>query len=145
MKKLTTLLGLTFLLLSSVLRAQDLSPKLTHIMSPEEELRKGEIGRSFTPTDPPAPPVRIVAEFEEMQSVLIRYPFGIPMTLIADMSEDCKVKTIVANSSEQAAQSIGCSGRHSPPRCRRRGRCRAKTAAGCSCSTVDSRECHSRN
>ena len=103
MKKLTTLLGLTFLLLSSVLRAQDLSPKLTHIMSPEEELRKGEIGRSFTPTDPPAPPVRIVAEFEEMQSVLIRYPFGIPMTLIADMSEDCKVKTIVANSSEQAA------------------------------------------
>lgn len=102
MKKLTTLLGLTFLLLFSVLRSQDLSPRLTHEMTPEEELRKGEIGRDFTPTDPPAAPVRIVSEFEDMQSVLIRYPFGIPMSLIVEMSEDCKVKTIVANTSQQA-------------------------------------------
>ncbi len=71
-------------------------------MSPEEELRKSEIGRDFTPTDPPAAPVRIVAEFEEMQSVLIRYPFGIPMSLIVEMSNDCKVKTIVASTSQQA-------------------------------------------
>jgi agmatine deiminase len=102
MKKLTTLLSLTFLLFFSVLRSQDLSPRLTHEMSPEEELRKGEIGRDFTPTEPPAAPVRIVAEFEEMQSVLIRYPFGIPMTLIVEMSNDCKVKTIVASTSQQA-------------------------------------------
>jgi len=101
MKKRTILLSLTFLLLFSVLRAQDLSPRLTHVMSPEEELRKSEIGRDFTPTNPPTPPVRIVAEFEEMQSVLIRYPFGIPMTLIKEMANDCKVKTIVANASQQ--------------------------------------------
>lgn len=101
MKKLITLLSLTFLLLFSVLRAQDLSPRLTHEMTPEEELRKDEIGRNFIPTDPPAAPVRMVAEFEEMQSVLIRYPFGIPMSLIVEMSQDCKVKTIVANSSQQ--------------------------------------------
>lgn len=101
MNKVTTLLSLTFLLHFSVMHSQDLSPRLTHEMSPEEELRKSEIGRDFTPTDPPAPPVRIVAEFEEMQSVLIRYPFGIPMTLIKEMADDCKVKTIVANSSQQ--------------------------------------------
>lgn len=70
-------------------------------MTPEEELRKHEIGRGFTPTDPPAPPRRAVAEFEEMQSVLIRYPFGIPMSLIKEMAEDCKVKTIVASASQQ--------------------------------------------
>jgi agmatine deiminase len=101
MNKLTTLLSLACLLIVSVIRSQDLSPRLTHEMSPEEALRKSEIGRDFTPTDPPTPPVRIVAEFEEMQSVLIRYPFGIPMTLIVEMANDCKVKTIVANTSEQ--------------------------------------------
>jgi agmatine deiminase len=101
MKKLTTLLTLIFVLLLAVLRSQDLSPRLTHEMSPEEALRKDEIGKDFTPTDPPTHPVRIVAEFEEMQSVLIRYPFGIPMSLIVEMSQDCKVKTIVANSSQQ--------------------------------------------
>jgi len=101
MKKFFTLLSLTFLLLFSALRSQDLNPRLTHAMSPEEELRKHEIGRDFTPTNPPASPVRIVAEFEEMQSVLICYPFGIPMSLIIEMAEDCKVKTIVANASQQ--------------------------------------------
>ena len=101
MKKITILLSLTFLLLFSVLRSQDLSPRITHEMSPEEELRRNEIGRDFTPTNPPVAPVRIVAEFEEMQSVLICYPFGIPMMLIKEMAEDCKVKTIVANGSQQ--------------------------------------------
>jgi agmatine deiminase len=101
MKKLTTLLILTFILFFSVLRSQDLSPTFTHEMTPEEELRKSEIGKDFISTDPPTPPVRIVSEFEEMQSVLIRYPFGIPMSLIKEMADDCKVKTIVANASQQ--------------------------------------------
>ena len=74
---------------------------LPHYFTPEELLRKHEIGRDFTPTEPPETPVRMVAEFEEMQSVLVRYPFGIPMTLIAEMSQDCKVMTIVANGSQQ--------------------------------------------
>jgi agmatine deiminase len=102
MKKFISLLSLTFLLIFSVLHSQDLSPRVTHEKSPEDELRWNEIGRDFTPTNPPAPPVRIVAEFEEMQSVLIRYPFGIPMSLIEEMADDCKVKTIVANASQQA-------------------------------------------
>jgi agmatine/peptidylarginine deiminase len=101
MKKHANLLLLILLFSFSVLHSQETAPVFTHEMTPGEELRRHEIGRDFTPTDPPAPPVRIVAEFEEMQSVLIRYPFGIPMALIKEMAEDCKVKTIVANSSQQ--------------------------------------------
>jgi len=101
MNKLTIFIFYCVVLLTGTLYAQEQLPPLTHDMSPEEELRKDEIGRSFIPTDPPAPPARAVAEFEEMQSVLIRYPFGIPMSLIIEMAEDCHVKTIVANSSQQ--------------------------------------------
>jgi len=51
--------------------------------------------------DPPMP-VRQPAEFEPMQGVLIRYPFGISYSIIAEMSEDVEVVTIVASSSEQS-------------------------------------------
>ena len=74
---------------------------LTHEMTPEEEQLRHLIGRDFTPTDPPEHPVRMVAEFEEMQAVLVRYPFGIPMSLIQEMAEDCIVLTIVASPAEQ--------------------------------------------
>lgn len=100
MKK-TLLLLISGLLSLGMMVAQERGTVLTHHMTPEEELRKHEIGRDFTPTDPPLAPVRMVAEFEDMQSVLIRYPFGIPMSLIKEMAEDCKVKTIVASSAEQ--------------------------------------------
>ncbi|MFO7614939.1 MAG: agmatine deiminase family protein, partial [Bacteroidales bacterium] len=101
MKKLSALILFSVLLLVSSLYSQDEPSRLTHHMTPEEELRKHEIGINFTPTDPPSPPVRAVAEFEEMEGVLIRYPFGIPMSLIKEMAEDCMVKTIVANTSQQ--------------------------------------------
>jgi agmatine deiminase len=101
MKKLTTLILLTFLFLALNSIAQEVSPVFTHEMTPEEELRRNEIGKDFIATDPPAAPVRSIAEFEEMQSVLVRYPFGIPMSLIVEMSQDCRVKTIVANASQQ--------------------------------------------
>ena len=47
------------------------------------------------------PPLRNIAEFDPMQGVLIRYPFGISYDIIAEMSEDVIVTTIVADSSEQ--------------------------------------------
>ncbi len=101
MKRLSILSLLILLLFQSLLFAQQQENQLTHEMTPEEMLRKHEIGRDFTPTDPPLAPVRMVAEFEEMQMVLIRYPFGIPMALIKEMAEDCVVLTIVANASEE--------------------------------------------
>ena len=51
---------------------------------------------------PPPAPVRNVAEFETMEGVLIRYPFGISYQIIAEMSEDAIVTTIVSSSSQQS-------------------------------------------
>ena len=105
---ITRLFTLTILLIcSSGVIAQHVIPQdpesLPHRMTFEEELRRHEIGKDFEPTLPPVGPVRQVAEFEHMQSVLVRYPFGIPMNLVAEMSEDCNVTTIVANQGEENA------------------------------------------
>ncbi len=72
-----------------------------HWLTPEEEQRKDEIGRDFYPTDPPVGPVRNIAEFEPMEGVLIRYPFGISYDIIAEMSEDITVTTIVSGQSQE--------------------------------------------
>ena len=48
------------------------------------------------------PPVRQPAEFEAYEGVLIRYPFGLSYEIIAEMSEDVIVTTLVANASEQS-------------------------------------------
>lgn len=76
-----------------------------HYLSEAEMKLENNNAKFFTPTDPPDAPVRMVAEYEQMQSVLVRYPFGIPISLIIEMSQDCGVTTLVANSSQQAAVS----------------------------------------
>ena len=70
-------------------------------MTPEEELRRHEIGMTYTPTDPPTGPVRGFAEFNRLQGVLIRYPLGIPLSLVAAMSEHSTVYTIVSGTWQQ--------------------------------------------
>ncbi|MDZ7742943.1 MAG: agmatine deiminase family protein [Bacteroidota bacterium] len=100
MKKLIFTL-FTFVICSNLLQAQTDVPlyKRSHFLS-EEEMKSHDptrASREFYPTDPPAGSVRQVAEFERMQSILIRYPFGIPMTMIAEISEDCGVTTLVLN------------------------------------------------
>jgi agmatine deiminase len=96
---------LSVLLISNIeLSAQEninKAEKLTHWMTPDELLRKHEIGKDFTPTDPPEAPVRNIAEFNQMQGVLVRYPFGISYNVIKEMAEDMIVTTIVANQSQQ--------------------------------------------
>jgi agmatine/peptidylarginine deiminase len=72
-----------------------------HYLSAEEMKMPNNNARFFTPTDPPDHPVRMVAEYEHMQSVLVRYPFGLPTSLMAEMSQHCGVTTLVANSSQQ--------------------------------------------
>ncbi|MBN2460118.1 MAG: agmatine deiminase family protein, partial [Candidatus Cloacimonetes bacterium] len=56
----------------------------------------------FLSDDPPGSTTRAIAEFEPMEGVLIHYPFGISLDLIAEMSEDVMVTTIVASSGEQS-------------------------------------------
>ncbi|MDR4988176.1 MAG: agmatine deiminase family protein [Bacteroidales bacterium] len=70
-------------------------------MTPEEELRRHEIGLQFVPTAPPEGPVKGFAEFNRLQGVLIRYPLGIPLSLVAAMSEHATVYTVVGSSWQQ--------------------------------------------
>ncbi len=74
---------------------------LTHALSEDEKARFHTIGKDFYTTDPPTGEVRNIAEFEPSEGVLVRYPFGIPMTLIAAISESDMVTTIVANQSQE--------------------------------------------
>jgi agmatine deiminase len=75
-------------------------------MTAEEELRRNEIGMQFVPTAPPEGPVKGFAEFNRLQGVLVRYPLGIPLSLVAAMSEHAIVYTIVSGSWQQN-QAIG--------------------------------------
>lgn len=91
-----------FFLLPGILIAQESAPKkLTHWLTPEEESQRGDLGRNFVETPPPAGPIRNIAEFDRMQGALVRYPFGIPITLIKEMAEDVEVTTIVASTAQQ--------------------------------------------
>ncbi|MCL2073452.1 MAG: agmatine deiminase family protein [Marinilabiliaceae bacterium] len=75
--------------------------QLLHTPSLEEI----ELSKTIIPiverTAPPVGQIRPIAEWEPMEAVLIRYSFGIPMSLIKEMANDIKVITIVANSSQQ--------------------------------------------
>ena len=54
-------------------------------------------------TDPPPTPIRNIAEFERMQGVLIRYPFGITTSVIREMAEDVIIYCLVSSSQQQSA------------------------------------------
>ena len=71
----------------------------------EEEMYMPINTRSFVETPPPAGEVRFPAEYEPMQAVMIVYPLGIPIELVKEMAEDCKVIT-VATSFEQTYAKI---------------------------------------
>jgi agmatine deiminase len=74
---------------------------LSHSLSPEEELQMETIARDFVETAPPAGIIRNIAEFEPMQGVLIRYSFGISLAVIAELSEDDIVYTLVSGQSQE--------------------------------------------
>ena len=105
-KKKIFLIIISVILNSSISFSQDgviKNYRLTHKMSPAEKELMKDYSRDFTETDPPTGEVRNIAEWEPMESVLIAYDggFGIPYSLIAEMSEDCNITTIVSGSSEE--------------------------------------------
>jgi agmatine/peptidylarginine deiminase len=63
------------------------------------------VATRFTETNPPVAPVRPVAEFEPASQVLIRYPLGIPVSLVAQFSNAAQVICIVSSSQQSAANS----------------------------------------
>ncbi len=72
-------------------------------LTEDEKLRLDEIGKAFTPTDPPSGPVWNIAEFEPIEAVLIRYPLGISTSLIKEMAEDLTVITLVGSTTDESA------------------------------------------
>ena len=94
--------------------AQDKKPdwRKLHYLS-EKEMLSGEKSTLFTETNPPSGDyVRFPAEFEPMQAVTIRYPLGIPTSLVKQLSERTKVYVIVTsqnqNSAKNTFQNAGC-------------------------------------
>ena len=71
----------------------------------EEEMSMPIANRSFVETPPPSGVVRFPAEYEPMQAVMIVYPLGIPVELVREMAEDCKVITVVESYDQSSAQS----------------------------------------
>jgi len=87
-----------FLLLSVLLIAAGLM--FAHAVLPGD-LQNPET--RFTETPPPLAPVRPVAEFEPATQVLIRYPLGIPASLVAQFANTVPVICIVTSSQQSAA------------------------------------------
>ena len=107
MKKI--LLGLVAfaLVLSIKVNAQEQTTpdwKRWHYLS-EEEMNTPVRNENFIPTPPPTGTPRFVAEFEPMQGVMIRYPLGIPTSLVVDLANNCHVYCIVESYYQSSAQS----------------------------------------
>ena len=112
MKKALSIFTLLLLMATVSLQAQDASTTLSnkkpdwarwHYLS-EEEMHDSSRGMNFVETDPPAGEPRFVAEFEPMQGVMIRYPLGIPTSLVAQLANNCRVYCIVSSSYQNQAQ-----------------------------------------
>lgn len=94
-------LAIVFLMASYSFGQNKVDYRKLHYLSEEEMSMPLNTARDFIETDPPTGNVRNVAEFDQMQSVLVRYPFGVPISLIKEMAEDCEVITLVANNAEK--------------------------------------------
>ncbi len=114
MKKSLSIFTL-LLLMAATVQAQDELPLTPskggkpdwmrwHYLS-EEEMYDTSRGLNFVETDPPTGEPRFVAEFEPMQGVMIRYPLGIPTSLVAQLSNNCMVYCIVSSGYQNQAQS----------------------------------------
>ncbi len=78
--------------------------KLKHHLTEEERKMMPEYLKEVqrkASVSVPIEGVRPIAEFEPSQGVLISYPLGIPLSLVAEMSEDIMVTTIVNNQSQE--------------------------------------------
>ena len=109
MKKSLSIFTL-LLLMAATMQAQDAPNQKKpdwmrwHYLS-EEEMYDTSRGMNFVETDPPTGEPRFVAEFEPMQGVMIRYPLGIPTSLVAQLSNNCMVYCIVSSGYQNQAQS----------------------------------------
>ena len=71
----------------------------------EEEMNMPITNRGFVETPPPTGEVRFPGEYEPMQAAMVVYPLGIPVELVREMAEDCKVIVVVDSYYQSSAQS----------------------------------------
>jgi len=104
MKKVLSLFFIIFIntsfLFSQAIYNKD-GIRLYHYLSAEEAELYKSVDMQLVTTAAPSGELRPIAEYEPAEAVLVRYPFGIPFSLIKEMAKDVKVITIVANTSEK--------------------------------------------
>lgn len=98
---LLAIISLSSILLSQMTQPDELPIGLTEAEKNNIQLIY-EMGRD---TDPPLSPIRNIAEYERMSGVLIRYPFGISVDIIRELSEDLIVYCLVSSTQESSALS----------------------------------------
>ena len=110
MKKFFSLFAMVALMAVMTVQAQDRKPDWArwHYLS-EEEMNTPVRAINFQETDPPTGTPRFVGEFEPMQGVMIRYPLGIPTSLVVQLANNCHVYCITQqqSSAQNAFQSAG--------------------------------------
>ncbi len=74
-----------------------------HMLDSSELFAPRVANKSFVETPPPVGTIRAIPEWDVAQAVLVAYPgnFGIPYSLIAEMSQNVRVITIVQTSAQQ--------------------------------------------
>jgi len=108
MKKiLSTIILLNFFI--TLASAQNLNTSIEfqskyHMIDSSELYVPRVAGKSFVVTPPPVGTIKAIAEWEPAQAVLVSYNggFGIPYALIAELSQDIRVITIVETSGQQS-------------------------------------------
>ncbi|MCP4584260.1 MAG: agmatine deiminase family protein [candidate division Zixibacteria bacterium] len=104
MNKKAVLILTYLILVSSVYSYADIRDQQDFLpigLTEEEMTRLDEIGINHRNTRDPEGEVRNPAEWERSEGVIIRWPLGISISLVAEMSEDLMVTTIVGSSSEE--------------------------------------------
>ena len=106
MKKLFSIFIFLAFIATTTIQAQNRKPDWArwHYLS-EEEMNTPVRNENFQETDPPTGTPRFVGEFEPMQGVMIRYPLGIPTSLVVDLANNCHVYCIVESYYQNSAQS----------------------------------------
>lgn len=81
---------------------------LTHRITSEEKMLMNNYAKGIMVTSPPAAPVRNIAEFEPAEAVIIAYKngFGLPYSVIRDLSNTGKVIIACASSSQTTALNL---------------------------------------
>jgi hypothetical protein len=96
------ILIIAFLIIGSAFADDQVEEDFLPIGLTEEELlRLDEIGINHVITEIPEGEISNPAEWERSEGVIIRWPLGISISLVAEMSEDVMVTTIVGSTSQR--------------------------------------------